>query len=125
MTIRRSVSFWLKTTPPWKHGFPGVAGFWHVRRLVTTHRGVSYLYFRQVEEDVGQDSAWTSYHQLAAGVERRSAPLITLEERGIAALRLYQETAYLLRPHFHIEHREVIEQAAKVIEQALSQHERA
>jgi hypothetical protein len=44
--------------------------------------------------------------------------LSSVEARGIAALRLYQETAQLLREALQQQDRDVIEQTLQVIEQA-------
>ncbi len=91
---------------------------------VTVQRGIlatsGNTYFRQVQETVGQDSTWTQYHKVLVGVEIDTIPAATsLEARGIAALRLYQETVQFLRPHLNPMHREVIEHSLIVIENAL------
>ena len=46
------------------------------------------------------------------------AHVISVEIRAIAALRLYQESAKLLRPILHSTHREVIEHSLQVIDEA-------
>jgi predicted nucleotidyltransferase len=94
---------------------------------VAVQRGVlissGNTYFHEVQQAVGQDSLWTRYHLRAAGIASNPPP--SIENRSIAALRLYQETVRLLHPAFDLEQREVVEQAVQVIEQALSQAERA
>lgn len=62
------------------------------------------VYFRQVQEAVGVDSAWAAAFRQAAGFEV-AAPL----ERAAAGLRLYQATAALFAPIVRPAHRPVIE----------------
>lgn len=90
-----------------------------VQRGVLVMKGSTY--FHEVQEMAGLDSAWTRYHKCATGVDPHSLP--SIENRGIAALRLYQETARLLRPYLHSEHWEVIEPLLNMIEQELSHKE--
>jgi hypothetical protein len=84
---------------------------------VAVQRGVlvknDSTYYRQVQETVGLDSAWTRYHRLAAGVD-----LVPVETRGIATLNLYRETVALLRTTMHPDHLEVTEQAVRVFDEA-------
>jgi predicted nucleotidyltransferase len=91
---------------------------------VAIQRGVLVIsgntYFRQVQDMVGTDSAWTYYHKLVGGMDTRSAQPLSGETRGVAALRLYQETVKLLRPILCASHRDVVEESVAVIEQALS-----
>lgn len=77
-------------------------------------------YFLQAQEAAGVDSQWTLYHRLAAGVDMGSGQTHTLEARGFAALRLYQETAKLLQTAIRAAHWEVVEQAMKVVNEALA-----
>ncbi len=77
-------------------------------------------YFRQVQETAGTDSAWTYYHRLVGGMDTSSVQPLSGETRGVAALRLYQETVKLLRPILCASHRDVMEESVAVIEQALS-----
>jgi predicted nucleotidyltransferase len=90
---------------------------------VAVQRGVfvtsGNTYFHQVQGTVGQDSQWTYYHRLAAGITSHSTLGFSMKERGIAALRLYQETAQLLHTAISSEGWEVIKEALKMIEQAL------
>jgi Nucleotidyltransferase domain len=84
---------------------------------VAIQRGVlvknDSTYYRQVQETVGLDSAWTRYHRLAIGVD-----LVPIEKRGIATLKLYQETVALLRTTMLPDHLEVTEQAVRVFDEA-------
>src|SRR5947208_11113228 len=91
---------------------------------VAVQRGVliknDSTYFRQVQEAIGLDSAWTRYHRLASGVDVVAADDKPVRTRGIAALNLYRETFALLRPTMHSDHLEVAEQAIRVIDEALA-----
>jgi hypothetical protein len=71
---------------------------------------------QQVEESVGLDSAWTRYHKIGAGVDAGSPDMSPTVVRGIATLKLYQETATLLWPILLPAQREVIGQTVRVIE---------
>ena len=77
-------------------------------------------YFRQAQEAAGWHSHWSHYHRLIAGIDGEMGQEASAEARGIAALRLYQETVQLLRPALHAEQRDVLEQTIAVIEHALS-----
>jgi hypothetical protein len=79
-------------------------------------KGITHFY--QVQEALGRNSAWTRYHMHAAGSE--SEPGSTLQERGIATLRLYQETAQLLHPHIQPEHWNAIEPLLSIIDKELA-----
>jgi predicted nucleotidyltransferase len=87
-------------------------------RIVAVQRGIlvksDSTYYQQVYEMVGQASAWTYYHRIASAIDMAA----TVRERGMACLRLYQETAQLLRPVLQAEHREVVEEAVSVIDHA-------
>jgi predicted nucleotidyltransferase len=87
-----------------------------VQRGVLIQRGNDY--YAQVQETAGLDSAWTRYHRMALGLDPLPEHLSPIEARGIAALRLYQETVRLLREALQPQEREVIEQAVQIIEQA-------
>jgi predicted nucleotidyltransferase len=95
-----------------------------VTEAIAVQRGVFIVsgntYFHQVQEAVGQNSLWTYYHRLAAGTASNSEFNFSMKERGIAALRLYQETARLLQPFVSSDGWEVIEEVLKVIEHALA-----
>ncbi len=87
-----------------------------VQRGVMIQRGNGY--YAQVQETAGLDSAWTRYHRMALGLDPLPEHLSPIEARGIAALRLYQETVRLLREALQPQECEVIEQAVQIIEQA-------
>jgi len=90
--------------------------------IVAIQRGVlvksDSTYYRQIEESVGLDSTWTSYHRIGAGVDTGSADVPPVVARGIATLHLYQETARLLWSILEPPQREVIKQTVRVIEKA-------
>ena len=90
--------------------------------IVAVQRGVlvksDSTYYRQIEESVGTDSAWTRYHRIGADVDAGPADVPPVVARGIATLRLYQETANLLWSILEPPQREVIKQTVKVIEEA-------
>jgi predicted nucleotidyltransferase len=92
-----------------------------VTDAMTVQRGIlatsGNTYFQQVEDVVGQDSSWTYYHKRIAGID--PVPDLSIESRAMAALRLYQETAQLLRSSLQPQHREVVDQAVTIIDQAL------
>lgn len=87
-----------------------------VQRGVLIEGGNSY--YQQVQEAAGKDSAWTRAHRLILCLEPFPNHLAPVEARGIAALRLYQETARLLREALLPGDREVIEQTLQIIEEA-------
>lgn len=77
-------------------------------------------YFRQVQESIGLDSPWTSYHRRAAGIDTDTVTIKPLEARGFAALHLYRETVQLLHSCLCSEHREVIELSVALIQRVLA-----
>ncbi|MGH2506715.1 MAG: nucleotidyltransferase domain-containing protein [Ktedonobacteraceae bacterium] len=81
-------------------------------------------YYQQVQDAIGRDSLWTRYHLYTAGIHPQSSFAPTIEERGIAALRLYQETFRLLQPTLYPEHTVIIGPLIEMIEHALA-HEKA
>ena len=91
-------------------------------QAVATQRGVlvdsGRTYFRQVQEAIGQGTAWTRQHRLAAGEAVEGRPLAPALARGVAALRLYRETTTLLWPILDPAHREVAAGAVQRIERA-------
>ena len=95
---------------------------WTLPEVVAVQRGVliegSNRYYAQVQEAAGKDSAWTHFHRLALCLEPFPAHLSPAEARGLAALRLYEETARLLRDVLLPEDRAVIEQTLQVIAEA-------
>jgi hypothetical protein len=84
----------------------------NLTHAVALHRGVMVLsennYFRQVEQAVGADSAWSHEHRLALGLRVASPSM-----RARAGLRLYRETAALLDSILQPEHRSVVEYTLK------------
>jgi predicted nucleotidyltransferase len=88
-----------------------------VQRGILVKSGNSYLH--QVQDSVGLDSAWTRYYMDAVGATK--IPL-TIEQRSIAALYLYQETVQLLRSTLLPEHEKAMQPLLKMINDAL--HER-
>ena len=99
--------------------------FHAVTMAIAVQRGILSMsgnsYFRQVQESVGFETAWTRYHNLIAGVDAPTVPGNLPEMRGVAALRLYQETARLLLPVLDASHYgEVVLQTSIVIDEALA-----
>lgn len=94
-----------------------------VTDMVAVQRGIlvtsGNTYLQQIIESIGRGSPWTHYYLLAAGVDSNDAPNISLEQRGMAALRLYRETAHILQPSLNAAHRDVIEQSIAVMNSAL------
>jgi predicted nucleotidyltransferase len=76
------------------------------------------VYYQQVEEAVGPESAWTRYHRLVAGIDMLPANVSPVKVRAVAALHLYQETIDLLRVTMQSEHLAVAEQAMQVFRDA-------
>ena len=90
-----------------------------VQRGILSQSGNSY--FRQVQESVGFDTAWARYHSVIAGIDGTSLSENSAEMRGIAALRLYQETVRLLFPILHAwQYGETVLHTSNVIEEALA-----
>ena len=99
------------------HILPGVVKAIAVQQGMLI-RGNNFL--QQVQETVGMDSDWTRYYMQAAGIAVGSLSP-SLEARGIAALRLYQETVRLLSPHLLPEHRETVEVLVNMVDQRLDE----
>lgn len=95
---------------------PAMTEAFAVQRGILIHSGNTY--FHQVQEIAGQQSAWTQYHRHAVGIDDESAS--SLEQRGIAALHLFQETARLVQPFLIAQHWDAIEPLIGMIEQELS-----
>lgn len=100
------------------HILPTVLEAVGVQRGIQAH-GNQYL--RQVQEAVGSDSPWTHCYLSAAGITTSGEVLHSLEERGRAALRLYQATVQLLHPHLSMEHLATIEPLVGMIDRGLSE----
>ena len=78
-------------------------------------------YLHQVQEIVGLDSRWTHFYMEAAGISDNEGPPKSLRRRGIAALRLYQETIHLLQPHLSHEYLETIEPLLGMIDEEMEE----
>ncbi|MGH2478775.1 MAG: nucleotidyltransferase domain-containing protein, partial [Ktedonobacteraceae bacterium] len=94
-----------------------------ITEAIAVQRGVlvrsGNTYFHQVQEAVGQRSAWTQLHLRVAGIEPQ--PALSALERGREALSLYKTTAQLLRSFIAIEYWSVIAPVLQMIEHALQQ----
>jgi hypothetical protein len=86
--------------------------------IITVQRGVMIesenSYFRQAQESVGEKSAWSLQHKIACGFGKESS----IETRGIASLRLYVETAKILKDIIKTEHADVIRNTETAIRAA-------
>ncbi|HLY31941.1 MAG TPA: nucleotidyltransferase domain-containing protein, partial [Ktedonobacterales bacterium] len=87
-----------------------------VQRGVLIEGGNSY--YDQVQEAAGKDSAWIHAHRQILCLDPFPEQLLPVQARGIAALRLYQETAWLLRDAILPQDCEVIDQTLQIIEEA-------
>jgi hypothetical protein len=73
--------------------------------IVAVQRGVlietDHTYYDQVQQSVGVDSVWTSYHKIAAGISAGEmgieTPSMPLPLRALATLHLYRETMLLIK----------------------------
>lgn len=74
-------------------------------------------FYHQVQQSVGADTAWTRYHNQAAGIDPTTVP--SIENRSIAALALYRETIQLLQPYLVPEHWQAIEPLLSILSQML------
>lgn len=98
---------------------------WNLTDLVAVQRGVMVksdrTYYRQVQESVGLESAWTRYHNIAAGVTPlpTDAPGTTARSRAIAVLELYKETLTLAEGFIAPGHIETARQAVRIIQEVL------
>ncbi len=77
------------------------------------------LYYQEVEAVVGLGKAWTYYHRLLIGATTSAEDTSSVQARGKLALQLYRETARLLWPALNEERHSVVEQALRLIQQAL------
>jgi predicted nucleotidyltransferase len=78
-------------------------------------------YLLQIQEAIGLNSPWTYFYMEAAGVSDNEKPPSSIKRRGLAALRLYQETIYLLRPHLPLEYMETIEPLLRMIDEGVKE----
>jgi predicted nucleotidyltransferase len=96
--------------------------FFSLTEAVAVQRGIliksGSTYYRQVQDAIGQDSAWTRYHRQVAGVDPIPAEVTPVITRSIASLHLYRETVALLRPTLQPDHLAIAEQAIFVAQQA-------
>ena len=96
--------------------------FFGLTEVVAIQRGIlvksDSTYYQQAQESVGQDSDWTRYHRLLAGVGEGAAKAAPVKARAVAVLRLYRETLKLLRTIMDPEHLRVAEQAMQVVDEA-------
>ncbi len=86
--------------------------------VIAVQRGIMIesenSYFRQAQQEVGENSAWSLQHKIACGFERESS----LETRANASLRLYVETEKIIKSIVKSEHFDVIQNTKTVIEQS-------
>ncbi|HEU5382254.1 MAG TPA: nucleotidyltransferase domain-containing protein [Ktedonobacteraceae bacterium] len=95
-----------------------------ITEAVAVQRGLlleGQNYWHRVYESIGDHSAWAHYHMRAAGSNTGAS--LSLRERGIAALRAYQETCKLLQSSLRSDHMEAIEPLIALIDQALGPEE--
>ena len=97
--------------------FPAMTEAVAVQRGIMIRSGNTY--FHQVHECVGHSSTWVYYHLRAAGITSPNVPLISIEERGVATLHLYQKTVQLLQPHLSSVHLQTIEPLMRMIDQVV------
>ena len=88
-------------------------------RAVAVQQGIlaesENSYFRQVQDAVGQGSAWTRWHRLAGGFEPGPPHISPVRAQGIAGLHLYEETVGLVRHVLRTSHVDVIENTLAAI----------
>ena len=88
-------------------------------KIITVQRGVMIKsensYFSQAREAVGENSDWSLQHKIACGFGQTS----TVETRGAASLRLYTETARILRGIIKPAHSDVIQNTVALIQKSL------
>lgn len=94
----------------------------NVTKAIAVQRGmlIRKHYVQQVQETVGENSPWTLLYMHAAGVPVQEEAT-TIEARGRATLRLYQETVRLLQGALLPEHRETIEVLLRMVHQRLDE----
>ncbi|MFW9990999.1 MAG: nucleotidyltransferase domain-containing protein [Candidatus Odinarchaeota archaeon] len=79
-------------------------------------------FFQQLYDAVDSLSLWTRYHRMALGLEKYSRKTPIYVQRGTAALRLYMETASILKPVLKADHLDVVEVAISRIREAISEN---
>lgn len=68
-------------------------------------------FFRQVQNEIGEDSEWSFQHKIACGFEQNS----TVGIRAVASLRLYVETEKVVRNVIKPVHSEVINKTVEIL----------
>jgi hypothetical protein len=94
---------------------------WGMMRTISIQRGLliesENVFFQAVQDSLGLNSAWSQALRLASGLDDRpDNTYSSMQYRGRAALRLYQETTVLLKPIIRTEHQAIIERALSLIE---------
>lgn len=95
----------------------------NLTEIMAVQRGVMVksdrTYYRQVQESVGPQSAWTRYHAIAVGVTPSSpgSQVTPATSRAIAALALYKETVRLVERFIAHHNRETAAQAVRMIDE--------
>ncbi len=72
-------------------------------------------YFSRAQDAVGRNSEWACWLRLSVGLDEAPSGGPLVEARGVAGLRLYEETVRLLQGILRPEHRDVIENALAAI----------
>jgi hypothetical protein len=86
----------------------------HQRLLITSEN----TYFAQVQEAMGNESAWTRSFRLAAGFDAGAPTAMPFETRARAGLALYRETVGIVRRLLPERYLPVVEAALAAIGQA-------
>lgn len=94
----------------------------NLTKIIIVQRGVliesENSFFRQAQEIIGKDSAWSLQHKIACGFGQISS----IETRAVAILRLYAETAKILESVIKPTHAGVIQRAIGAIQDFLFKH---
>jgi predicted nucleotidyltransferase len=97
---------------------PAVTDAIAVQQGIVVTSGNTYLH--QVQEAIGVDTDWTRSYMTVADATGEPIPSIPLEQKGKAALRLYQATVRLLDSFLLLEHREPIMMVMQMIDERLA-----
>jgi hypothetical protein len=89
-----------------------------VQQGIVVKSGNTYLH--QVLEAIGRDTEWTRSYMTIANATRENISSLPLEQKGKAALRLYQATVHLLDAFLLAEHREPIMMVMQRIDETLA-----
>ncbi len=91
-------------------------------KIIAVQRGIMIetenRYFELIQDSVGQDSKWTCAFRLALGMDIDLQQMTQFKTRGAAALALYGQTAKLMDGIIQEEHRDVIINTLKLMEDA-------